>query len=61
MIFGKVQVEKMLAICYTTSLASGLFQRACIESAEPVISDYTDAKRMELLLLIALLIQELIL
>ncbi len=44
MIFGESAGGEDVGNLLTTSLASGLFQRACIESAAPSLGIYTDAK-----------------
>lgn len=44
MIFGESAGGVNVGNLLTTSLAAGLFQRACIESASPVIGNYNSAK-----------------
>jgi para-nitrobenzyl esterase len=44
MIFGESAGGLNVGNLLTTSLANGLFQRACIQSASPVINDYNDSK-----------------
>ncbi len=44
MIFGESAGGVNVGNLLTTPLAAGLFQRACIQSAAPVISSYNDAK-----------------
>jgi para-nitrobenzyl esterase len=44
MIFGESAGGVNVGNLLTTPLAAGLFQRACIESAGPVINDYADSK-----------------
>jgi para-nitrobenzyl esterase len=44
MIFGESAGGEDVGNLLTTSLASGLFQRACIESAAPTLGVYADAK-----------------
>lgn len=44
MIFGESAGGVNVGNLLTTNLAKGLFQRACIQSASPVINDYRDSK-----------------
>jgi para-nitrobenzyl esterase len=44
MIFGESAGGVNVGNLLTTPLASGLFQRACIQSASPIINDYNDSK-----------------
>jgi para-nitrobenzyl esterase len=44
MIFGESAGGLNVGNLLTTPLANGLFQRACIQSASPVINDYNDSK-----------------
>lgn len=44
MIFGESAGGLDVGNLLTTPLAAGLFQRACIQSAAPVINDYNDSK-----------------
>jgi para-nitrobenzyl esterase len=44
MIFGESAGGVNVGNLLTTPLAKGLFQRACIQSASPVINDYQDSK-----------------
>jgi len=44
MIFGESAGGVNVGNLLTTPLASGLFQRACIESAGPVLNDYSESK-----------------
>ncbi|NVO19580.1 MAG: carboxylesterase family protein [Bacteroidetes bacterium] len=44
MIFGESAGGVSVGNLLTTPLAAGLFQRACIESASPVVANYTDTK-----------------
>ena len=45
MVFGESAGGLNIGNLLTSPLASGLFQRACIESAAPVVNDYEDAKQ----------------
>jgi para-nitrobenzyl esterase len=44
MIFGESAGGVNVGNLLTTPLANGLFQRACIQSASPVLNDYNDSK-----------------
>ncbi|MDF1676552.1 MAG: carboxylesterase family protein [Vicingaceae bacterium] len=44
MIFGESAGGLNVGNLLTTPLANGLFQRACIQSASPIINDYNDSK-----------------